>query len=43
MLFMVDFFVINLLSIGIIFIFLIIFLNEAKKMPHYVIRQEETD
>ena len=32
-----------LLSIGIIGIYLMNILNEAKKMPHYVIRQEETD
>lgn len=33
----------TLLSIGIIGIYLMNILNEAKKMPHYVIRQEETD
>ena len=37
------FFGLTLLSIGIIGIYLMNILNEAKKMPHYVIRQEETD
>lgn len=32
-----------LLSIGIMGIYLMNILNEAKKMPHYVIRQEDTD
>ena len=38
-----SFFGLTLLSIGIIGIYLMNILNEAKKMPHYVIRQEETD
>ena len=32
-----------LLSIGIMGIYLMNILNEAKKMPHYVIRREDTD
>ena len=40
---MLAFFGLTLLSIGIIGIYLMNILNEAKKMPHYVIRQEETD
>ena len=43
MLVMLAFFGLTLLSIGIIGIYLMNILNEAKKMPHYVIRQEETD
>ena len=43
MLVMLAFFGLTLLSIGIIGIYLLNILNEAKKMPHYVIRQEETD
>ena len=43
MLVMLAFFGLTLLSIGIIGIYLMNILNEAKKMPHYVIRQEETE
>ena len=43
MMVMLAFFGLTLLSIGIIGIYLMNILNEAKKMPHYVIRQEETD
>ena len=43
MLVMLAFFGLILLSIGIMGIYLMNILNEAKKMPHYVIRQEDTD
>ena len=43
MLVMLAFFGLILLSIGIMGIYLMNILNEAKKMPHYVIRREDTD
>ena len=43
MLVLLAFFGLTLLSIGIIGMYLMNILNEAKKLPHYVIRQEETD
>lgn len=43
MLVMLAFFGLILLSIGIMGIYLMNILHEAKKMPHYVIRREETD
>ena len=43
MLVLLAFFGITLLSIGIMGIYLMNILNEAKKMPHYVIRREDTD
>lgn len=43
MLVMLAFFGIILLSIGIIGIYLMNILNESKKMPHYVVRQEFTE
>ena len=43
MLVMLAFFGLVLLSIGIMGIYLMNILNEAKKMPHYVIRREDTE
>ena len=43
MLVCLAFFGLTLLSIGIIGMYLMNILNEAKKMPHYVVRREETD
>ena len=43
MLVLLAFFGITLLSIGIMGIYLMNILNEAKKMPHYVVRREDTD
>lgn len=43
MLVMLAFFGITLLSIGIIGIYLMNILNESKKLPHYVVRQEYTE
>lgn len=43
MLVCLAFFGLTLLSIGIIGMYLMNILNEAKKMPHYVIRREETE
>ena len=43
MLVMLAFFGLILLSIGIMGIYLMNILNEAKKMPHYVMRREDTD
>ena len=43
MLEMLAFFGLVLLSIGIMGIYLMNILNEAKKMPHYVIRREDTE
>ena len=43
MLVMLAFFGLILLSIGIMGIYLMNILNEAKKMPHYGIRREDTD
>lgn len=43
MLVLLAFFGLTLLSIGIIGMYLMNILNEAKKLPHYVIRREETD
>ena len=43
MMVMLAFFGLILLSIGIMGIYLMNILNEAKKMPHYVVRREDTD
>ena len=43
MMVMLAFFGLILLSIGIMGIYLMSILNEAKKMPHYVVRREDTD
>ena len=43
MMVMLAFFRLILLSIGIMGIYLMNILNEAKKMPHYVVRREDTD
>ena len=43
MMVMLAFFGLILLSMGIMGIYLMNILNEAKKMPHYVVRREDTD